>query len=36
MAKQLVFKEDARRKLQSGVDKVAMPSARRWVPKGAT
>ena len=34
MAKQLVFKEDARRKLQSGVDKVANAVSTTLGPKG--
>ena len=34
MAKQLVFKEDARRKLQSGVDKVANAVTTTLGPKG--
>ncbi len=34
MAKQLVFKEDARRKLQSGVDKVADAVSTTLGPKG--
>ena len=34
MAKQLIFKEDARRKLQSGVDKVANAVSTTLGPKG--
>ena len=34
MAKQLIFKEDARRKLQAGVDKVANAVTTTLGPKG--